>query len=91
MLGMTVRRIVCGQDAERTVSEAAIRLKVKRPALSAVLNGYAGVSVALAVAIEDSFGFSAGALLHLQTDMQLNTYRRTIKFTSMIRSYDVQR
>ena len=53
------------------VSEAAKRLGVTRQALSAVLNGRAGVSAAMAVRLEIALGASAEMWLTMQAAWDL--------------------
>jgi addiction module HigA family antidote len=53
------------------VSEAARRLGVTRQALSAVLNGRAGVSAAMAVRLEIALGASAEMWLTMQAAWDL--------------------
>ena len=53
------------------VSEAAKRLGVTRQALSALLNGRAGVSASMALRLEAALGTSAEMWLGMQTSFDL--------------------
>ena len=63
--GLYVREHVLPPDV--TVTEAAKRMGVGRPALSNFLNGKAALSPAMAVRLERTFGADRDALLDLQT------------------------
>ena len=56
---------------ELGVTEAANRLGVTRQALSALLNGRAGVSASMAVRLESALGTSAEMWLSMQTAFDL--------------------
>jgi len=56
---------------ELGVTEAAKRLGVTRQALSALLNGRAGVSASMAVRLESALGTSAEMWLAMQTAFDL--------------------
>lgn len=56
---------------EMTVSSTAGQLKVRRPALSRLLNGRASLSPEMAVRFEKAFGISAATILRVQTDHNL--------------------
>ena len=62
-------------DRDLSVTEAAALLGIGRPALSNVLNGNAGLSIPLALAIERHLGASARDLLILQLDEQIAAAR----------------
>ena len=55
------------EPLELTVTEAARVLGVTRPALSAFLNGRAGLSPEMALRIEKAFGLKMDTLLRMQT------------------------
>lgn len=54
-----------------TVSSTAEHLKVRRPALSRLLNGRAALTPEMAVRFEKAFGISAATMLRIQTDYDL--------------------
>lgn len=56
---------------ELGVTEAAKRLGVTRQALSALLNGRAGVSASMAIRLESALGTSAEMWLAMQTAFDL--------------------
>ena len=47
------------KDSGISISEAAMRLEISRQALSAILNGGAGISADMALRLTDAFGTSA--------------------------------
>jgi addiction module HigA family antidote len=51
-----------------SVTEAAERLDVSRPALSNLLNGKAALTADMATRLEKAFGYSRGALMRMQAD-----------------------
>ena len=53
------------------VTETASRLGVTRQAMSALLNGRAGLSADMAIRFEKAFGISAGTLMRMQTGYEL--------------------
>lgn len=54
-----------------TVSEAAGHLGVTRPAMSALLNGRAGLSATMALRFEKAFGISADTLMRMQAAYEM--------------------
>ena len=66
-LGIFIRRHVIPQDM--TVTEAAKKLGVGRPALSNLLNGNASLSHNMAVRLEKSFGVDRKTLLDIQASI----------------------
>ena len=54
-----------------TVTEAAARLRVTRPAMSNLLNGKADLSPEMALRFELAFGLGAETLLRMQTAFDL--------------------
>lgn len=54
-----------------SVTEAARRLQIVRPAFSQVINGRASLSVALALRVEQAFGLNARELLIAQLDNEI--------------------
>jgi len=61
-----------------TITEAAARLKIGRPALSRVVNEKADLSVSLAARVEDVFRYSGEALLKYQAEYKFLKYRETV-------------
>lgn len=59
--GKLVRLVI--ENERETVTSAAKRLGVGRPALSRMLNGKADLSLKMAFAVEKEFGLSAEAML----------------------------
>ncbi len=57
------------------VTDLARHLHVSRPALSAVLNGRAGLSGEMAIRFEKAFGLKADTLLRMQTAYDLANAR----------------
>ncbi len=55
------------EPLDLTVTDAAEALGVTRPALSALLNGRAGLSPDMALRIEKAFGVNMDTLLRMQT------------------------
>jgi addiction module HigA family antidote len=53
------------------ITELARHLQVSRPALSAVLNGRAGLSGEMAIRFEKAFGLRADTLLRMQAAYEL--------------------
>ena len=74
----TILRSIVLNNSGWSVTEAAIRLRVGRPALSNLLNGNASLSVEMAVRIEDVCRYKAVSLLYMQIDYELEDYRRTV-------------
>lgn len=68
--GVTIRES-CLERLELTVKEAAAALGVSRQALSAILNGRAGISPEMAVRLSLAFGPSARHWLELQMNYDL--------------------
>jgi antitoxin HigA-1 len=58
-----------------TVTQAAERLKVSRPAMSDLLNGKQGISARLADRFERVFGIKAETLLRMQVAYELAQVR----------------
>ena len=54
-----------------TVSGAADHLGVTRPAMSALLNGRAGLSATMALRFEKAFGISADTLMRMQAAYEM--------------------
>ena len=54
-----------------TISDLARHLHVSRPALSAMLNGRAGLSGEMAIRFEKAFGLKADTLLRMQAAYEL--------------------
>lgn len=61
----------CLEPLNLTVTEAAKVLGVGRPALSAVINGKAGISPEMAIRLEQAFGSTADTWLAMQTAYDL--------------------
>ena len=59
-----------------TVSGAATALDVSRPALSALLNGRAGLSGTMALRIEKAFGVRMDTLMRMQASYDIARARR---------------
>ena len=59
-----------------TVSGAATALGVSRPALSALLNGRAGLSGTMALRIEKAFGVRMDTLMRMQASYDIASARR---------------
>ena len=59
-----------------TVSGAATALGVSRPALSALLNGRAGLSGTMALRIEKAFGVRMDTLMRMQASYDIARARR---------------
>ena len=59
-----------------SVGEVAKRLRVTRQALSAVLNGRAGVSASMALRLEGALGTSAEMWLGIQANYDLHQARK---------------
>lgn len=62
-----------------SVTRAAEILGVGRPALSAVLNGRAGLSPEMAIRVEKAFGVSMDLLLKMQLQFDIARARRTAR------------
>ena len=62
-----------------SVTRAAEILGVGRPALSAVLNGRAGLSPEMAIRVEKAFGISMDLLLKMQLQFDIARARRTAR------------
>lgn len=62
-----------------SVTRAAEILGVGRPALSAVLNGRAGLSPDMAIRVEKAFGISMDLLLKMQLQFDIARARRTAR------------
>lgn len=58
-----------------TVTETAARLHVTRQAMSALLNGHAGLSAEMAIRFEKAFGLKADTMLRMQTAYDLAQVR----------------
>jgi antitoxin HigA-1 len=54
-----------------TVTETAARLHVTRQAMSALLNGHAGLSAEMAIRFEKAFGLNADTMLRMQAAYDL--------------------
>lgn len=54
-----------------TVTETAARLHVTRQAMSALLNGHAGLSAEMAIRFEKAFGLKADTMLRMQAAYDL--------------------
>jgi antitoxin HigA-1 len=54
-----------------SVTETAARLHVTRQAMSALLNGHAGLSAEMAIRFEKAFGLSADTMLRMQAAYDL--------------------
>lgn len=54
-----------------TVTETAARLHVTRQAMSALLNGHAGLSAEMAIRFEKAFGLKADSMLRMQAAYDL--------------------
>ena len=64
------------EPLELTVSGAANALGVSRPALSALLNGRAGLSGTMALRIEKAFGVRMDTLMRMQASYDIARARR---------------
>ncbi len=62
-----------------TVTEAAERLRVTRPAMSNLLNGKADLSPGMALRFELAFGLGAETLLRMQTAHDLAEARQDVE------------
>ena len=54
-----------------SVTETAARLHVTRQAMSALLNGHAGLSAEMAIRFEKAFGLNADTMLRMQAAYDL--------------------
>ena len=57
------------------VTETATKLRVTRQAMSALLNGHAGLSAEMAIRFEKAFGLKADSMLRMQTAYDLAQVR----------------
>ena len=71
-------RFDCIEPSGLTVTEAARRLGCSRPTLSRVLNGHAGVSPAMAIALENQGWSNADFWLRCQVAFDLAQARRRV-------------
>jgi addiction module HigA family antidote len=62
--------------AGRSVTAAAMVLKVSRPALSSLLNGKAGLSGEMALRIEKAFGVQMDTLMRIQASYDIAQARK---------------
>jgi len=62
--GETIRAIILRDGA--TVTDAAVKIGVGRPALSNMLNGNAALSWEMALKIEQAYGIDGDELMRLQ-------------------------
>ena len=83
-VGMFIKEQVIPRDM--SVSAAAKRLGVGRPALSNLLNGNASLSSEMALRLEKAFGASSQKLLELQAEAQIQE-QQTTKRRVAVRSY----
>lgn len=60
-----------------TITDAAKKLGVSRPALSRVLNGHASLSRDMALRLQETFGANASEILGMQEDVKSGTQHRT--------------
>jgi antitoxin HigA-1 len=58
-----------------SVTETAARLHVTRQAMSALLNGHAGLSAEMAIRFEKAFGLNADTMLRMQAAFDLAQVR----------------
>ena len=58
-----------------SVTETAARLHVTRQAMSALLNGHAGLSAEMAIRFEKAFGLKADTMLRMQAAYDLTQAR----------------
>lgn len=58
-----------------TVTDTAAKLHVTRQAMSALLNGHAGLSAEMAIRFEKAFGLKADTMLRMQTAYDLAQVR----------------
>ena len=82
--GTFIREQVIPKDM--SVTEAAKRLGVGRPALSNLLNGNSSLSPTMALRLEKSFGVDRRKLLELQSEFDRHN-RRTEEKTVAVRAY----
>ena len=54
-----------------SVTDTAAKLRVTRRAMSALLNGHAGLSAEMAIRFEKAFGLKADSMLRMQTAFDL--------------------
>lgn len=54
-----------------SVTDTAAKLRVTRQAMSALLNGHAGLSAEMAIRFEKAFGLKADSMLRMQTAFDL--------------------
>ena len=54
-----------------SVTDTAAKLRVTRQAMSALLNGHAGLSAEMAIRFEKAFGLKADTMLRMQTAFDL--------------------
>ena len=59
------------KDSGISISEAALRLEISRRALSAILNGRAGISADMAMRLSEAFGTSAEMWAGMQSAYDL--------------------
>jgi addiction module HigA family antidote len=79
--GVLMREILEDQ-LKLTISEAARRMGVSRPALHAVLNGTAAVTAEMALRFARLTGGAAGLYLNMQTGSDLEAARQRRKETA---------
>ena len=58
-----------------SVTDTAAKLRVTRQAMSALLNGHAGLSAEMAIRFEKAFGLKADTMLRMQTAYDLAQVR----------------
>ena len=58
-----------------SVTDTAAKLRVTRQAMSALLNGHAGLSAEMAIRFEKAFGLKADSMLRMQTAYDLAQVR----------------
>ena len=75
-IDISINRPGLTRDSSWPVTEAARRLGVTRQALSALLNGRAGVSAEMALRLEAALGTSAEMWLEMQAGYDLWQARR---------------
>jgi len=72
--GPWLKRNVIGHYG-MTVTDAAVRLRVTRQAMSNLLNGNAGLSAEMAIRFEKAFGLKADTLMRMQAAHELTQAR----------------
>ena len=79
----------CLEPLELSVTKAAKGLGVSRNALSAIINGRAGISPEMAVKLSEAFGTSEELWVNLQKTYDLWNAKQTVSRQSITRFHPV--